>query len=78
MPIETPANAMFRRTRDVFIPQKLKKTPLDVGANRIARSAYAALAVRASGRCRSGLREKNRLQEGISQRNTARSQGTGK
>jgi hypothetical protein len=45
MPIETPANAMFRRTADVFIQQKLKKTPLDVGADRIARTAYAALAI---------------------------------
>jgi hypothetical protein len=26
MPIETAANAMFRRTTDVFIQQKLKKT----------------------------------------------------
>ena len=26
-----------------FIQQKLKKTPLDVGADRIARTAYAAL-----------------------------------
>jgi hypothetical protein len=39
MPIETPANAMFRRTTDLFIQRKLKKTPLDVGADRIARTA---------------------------------------
>lgn len=45
MNIETPANAMFRRTTDVFIQQKLRKTPLDVGADRIARTAYAALAI---------------------------------
>jgi hypothetical protein len=45
MPIETPANAMFRRTTDLFIQHKLKKTPLDVGADRIARTAYAALAI---------------------------------
>jgi hypothetical protein len=32
MPIETPANAMFRRATDVFIQQKLGKTRLDVGA----------------------------------------------
>jgi hypothetical protein len=31
--IETPANAMFRRATDVFIQQKLRKTPLDVGAD---------------------------------------------
>jgi hypothetical protein len=41
----TAANAMFRRTTDLFIQQKLKKTPLDVGADRIARTAYAALAI---------------------------------
>jgi hypothetical protein len=45
MPIETPANAMFRRATDVFIQQKLKKTALDIGADRIARTAYAALAI---------------------------------
>jgi predicted nuclease with RNAse H fold len=45
MPIETPANAMFRRTTDLFIQRTLKKTPLDVGADRIARTAYAALAI---------------------------------
>jgi hypothetical protein len=39
LPIETPANAMFRRTTDLFIQRKLKKTPLDVGADRIARTA---------------------------------------
>jgi hypothetical protein len=33
MAIETPPNAMFRRPTDVFIQQKLKKTPLDVGAD---------------------------------------------
>ena len=45
MQIETPANAMFRRTTDLFIHRTLKKTPLDVGADRIARTAYAALAI---------------------------------
>jgi hypothetical protein len=42
MPIETPANAMFRRITDVFIQTRLGKRPLDVGADRIARTAYAA------------------------------------
>lgn len=37
------ANLMFRRETDRFIKQKTKKTPLDVGADRIARTAYAAL-----------------------------------
>lgn len=42
-PLHTPANAMFRRAADVFIHDELGKTPLDVGADRIARTAYAAL-----------------------------------
>jgi predicted RNase H-like nuclease len=41
--IETPANAMFRRATDRFIYDELTKTPLDVGADRIARTAHAAL-----------------------------------
>lgn len=36
-------NDMFRRAADRFIQQKLAKTPLDVGADRIARTAHAAL-----------------------------------
>lgn len=42
-PLNTPANAMFRRATDVFIHDELGKTPLDIGADRIARTAYAAL-----------------------------------
>jgi predicted RNase H-like nuclease len=53
--IETPANAIFRRTTDLFIQQKLKKTPLDVGADRIARTAYAALAVLGNLRAELGI-----------------------
>jgi hypothetical protein len=41
--LNTSANAMFRRATDVFIHDELGKTPLDVGADRIARTAYAAL-----------------------------------
>ncbi len=52
MGIDTLANSMFRRTTDSFIQQELKKTPLDVGADRIARTAHAAL------RMLSELREK--------------------
>lgn len=37
------ANEMFRRQTDRFIREKLFKTPLDVGADRIARKAHAAL-----------------------------------
>lgn len=41
--IETEPNLMFRRETDRFIQRTLKKTPLDVGADRIARTAHAAL-----------------------------------
>jgi hypothetical protein len=34
---------MFRRATDRFIKKELGKTPLDVGADRIARTAHAAL-----------------------------------
>ena len=37
------AHTMFRRTTDRLIAKKLGKTPLDVGADRIARTAFAAL-----------------------------------
>ena len=43
--LSTPPNEMFRRATDRFIQQKLSKTPLDVGADRIARTAHAALAL---------------------------------
>ena len=39
----TPPNEMFRRATDRFIQSRLSKTPLDVGADRIARTAHAAL-----------------------------------
>lgn len=38
-----PANHLFRRYTDRFIKEKLGKQPLDVGADRIARTAYTAL-----------------------------------
>jgi hypothetical protein len=36
---------MFRRTTDLFIQARLGKRPLDVGVDRIARTAYAALRI---------------------------------
>jgi hypothetical protein len=39
------ADAMFRRRTDDFICERLKKRSLDVGADRIARTAHAALAL---------------------------------
>lgn len=41
--LEPEANAMFRRRTDRFIYERLGKTPLDVGADRIAHTAHAAL-----------------------------------
>ena len=41
--IATDANELFRRETDRFVKRKLGKTPLDVGADRIARTAHAAL-----------------------------------
>lgn len=41
--LEAEAHEMFRRETDRFIKIKTGKTPLDVGADRIARTAYAAL-----------------------------------
>lgn len=43
MPVAEAANKMFRRGTDRFIKQKIGKQPLDVGADRIARTAHAAL-----------------------------------
>ncbi|MFH1950028.1 MAG: DUF429 domain-containing protein [Pseudomonadota bacterium] len=42
-PVQAEANQLFRRVTDVAIKQRLKKQPLDVGANLIARTAVAAL-----------------------------------
>lgn len=41
--LEGEANVLFRRATDVFVKQRLGKQPLDVGADRIARTAHAAL-----------------------------------
>ena len=41
--IATEPNTMFRRCTDHFIQEKIGKTPLDVGADRIARTAHSAL-----------------------------------
>ncbi|MGH3056148.1 MAG: DUF429 domain-containing protein, partial [Gaiellaceae bacterium] len=43
--LATDANTMFRRSTDRFIQQKVGKTPLDVGADRIARTAHSALSL---------------------------------
>lgn len=44
-PLPGSANALFRRETDTFIWQQTGKLPLDVGADRIARTAHTALAL---------------------------------
>ena len=55
MPIETPANAMFRRKTHLFIQTRLGKRHLDVGADRIARTSYAGLAILGTLRAELGM-----------------------
>lgn len=42
-PIKTEPNQLFRRSTDQFIKRMIGKQPLDVGADRIARTAHSAL-----------------------------------
>jgi len=44
-PLPVPPNTLFRRETDRRIWQRTSKLPLDVGADRIARTAHAALAL---------------------------------
>lgn len=43
--LSVESNLLFRRETDRFIKKMLGKQPLDVGADRIARTAYAALKI---------------------------------
>lgn len=43
--ISATPNDMFRRETDRFVQRQVGKTPLDVGADRIARTAHAALGI---------------------------------
>lgn len=43
-PFRSDKNGMFRRATDCHIKKLLKKTPLEVGADKIARAAHTALA----------------------------------
>lgn len=52
--IACPPNEMFRRTTDQFIHRKIGKRPLDVGADRIARTAHSALRILGEVRRRTG------------------------
>lgn len=47
-PVNTAPNEMFRRTTDRFMHDIHGKTPLDVGADRIARTAHSALTLLAT------------------------------
>ena len=42
-PLSVEPNLMFRRATDRFVYEVLRKTPLDIGADRIARTAHSAL-----------------------------------
>lgn len=42
-PLQKEANQFFRRETDRFVQRTFRKVPLDVGADRIARTALAAL-----------------------------------
>lgn len=44
-PIRARPNCFFRRHTDRFVQRKVGKTPLDIGADRIARTAVAALQI---------------------------------
>ena len=54
-PLPVPANDLFRRATDRFIKTELGKQSLDVGADRIARTAHAALRLLDDLRRRTGL-----------------------
>ena len=43
--IDVDSNDLFRRETDKFIKKMFGKQPLDVGADRIARTAYSALKI---------------------------------
>ena len=48
------SNALFRRKTDIDIRGRFRKTPLEVGADRIARTAHAALSLLDEARRRTG------------------------
>ncbi|MGD9100894.1 MAG: DUF429 domain-containing protein [Anaerolineae bacterium] len=45
MPLSTEADQLFSRCTDRFVSEEIGKKPLEVGANLIARTAHAALAL---------------------------------
>jgi len=55
LPLAVSANELFRRATDRFVKAKLGKQSLDVGADRIARTAHSALRLLADLRHATGL-----------------------
>ena len=53
-PIRTPPDFLFRRETDRLVTARVGRPPLDVGADRIARTAHAALRLLAGLRKRTG------------------------
>ena len=53
-PVRVKPDDMFRRDTDLFVKSKFGKTPLDVGADRIARTAHRALELLHRLRARTG------------------------
>jgi len=53
--LEGEARDLFRRTTDLFVHETLGKLPLEVGADRIARTAHSALRLLDEVRARTGL-----------------------
>ena len=54
-PLAVAANDLFRRATDRFVKSRLGKQSLDVGADRIARTAHSALKLLADLRQKTGL-----------------------
>lgn len=54
-PLEATANALFRRATDDVVAREVSKRPLDVGADRIERTAHRALAFLGELRTHTGL-----------------------
>src|SRR5207253_1199225 len=54
-PLSLPAHQLFRRATDRFVKARIGKQSLDVGADRIARTAHSALKLLADVRQKTGL-----------------------
>ncbi len=45
LPVAVPANQLFRRQTDRYVHEQIGKTPLEIGADRIARTSHSALSM---------------------------------